>query len=350
MAPPAKRTAKHFPAHIDQEKLPIGVTYVPMGKGRWIYRKGAGRKQRGKEIRFGSSASTLAEIWQFVENLETDSVSTFRGISRKFQDSSDWRTLTPRTQKGYEYLHRTICETTTKTGTKLGDIPLDAWTPGAVRRYIENKSSTSAAAADVRYIKRVFSWAISFDYYLKSNPAKGVMLKNMVSPRTHYAQDKDYCLAIALAPLNVGLAAHLSYLTNKRRTDILNLRRHQISPAGVEFEDSKTGKLSIVGWTDELRETIHVAMEIAGDTLLLFPRYGSPHERMTDSAFDTAWQRVRSCVKLAGGVPFQFKDIRAKHASDLETDDEATEQLLHSGTQVTRRHYRRRPKKIVSLR
>ncbi|MCU7848133.1 MAG: hypothetical protein KZQ89_09035 [Candidatus Thiodiazotropha sp. (ex Lucinoma kastoroae)] len=350
MSPPAKRTANNFPSHIDQGKLPTGVTYVARGKGRWIYRKGSGRKQRGKEIRFGNALSTLAEIWQFVENLETDSISTFRGISLKFQDSADWRILAPRTQKGYTHLHRNVCETMTKTGTKLGDIPLETWTPGSVRRYIENRSSKSAAAADVRYIKRVFSWAISFDYYLKLNPAKGVMLKNMAKPRLHYVQDDDYHLAISVAPLHISLAAHLSFLTNKRRTDILTLTRHQLTADGIEFEDNKTGKLSIVEWSGELSETVSMIKQLAGASMLLFPRTGSPNERIADSAFDTAWQRVRAKVKAEGGIPFQFKDIRAKHASDLETDEEAEEQLLHSGKQITRRHYRRRPKKIHSLR
>jgi integrase len=346
----ALSAAKKFPPHISPDKLPTGITYESRGKGRWIYRKGSGRKHRGKEIRFGNAQSTIAEIWRFVENIESEGLGTFRAISNKFMKSNDWLALAPRTQKGYESLHKTICETKTRSGDKLGDVPLEVWTPGSVRRYMENRPSASSAAADVRYIKRVFSWAISMDYYMQANPAKGVMLKNMVKPRTHYVQDKDYCLAIALAPLDVGLAAHLSYLTNKRRTDILSLTRSQISPQGVEFVDSKTEKQSIVGWSDELRETIKMATETAGDTLLLFPRPGSPNERITDSAFNTAWQRLRARVKAAGGTPFQFKDIRAKHASDLESDDEATEQLMHSGKQVTRRHYRRRPKKLFSIR
>ncbi len=350
MSPPAKRSAKQFPPHIDPDKLPSGVIFDPRGKGRWIYRKGSGRKHRGKAIRFGNARSTLAEIWKFVENLETEGLGTFRAISLKFQQSSDWKSLAPRTQKGYESLHRTVCDTGTRTGDKLGDLPLEAWTPGSIRRYMESRPSQSSAAADVRYIKRVFSWAISMDYYLQANPAKGVILKNMVKPRAHYVQDPDYCLAIALAPLNIALAAHLSYLTNKRRTDILNLQRNQLTAQGIEFVDSKTDKFSIVGWTDELRETVKMAQDLAGDTWLLFPRHGSPGEPITDSAFNTAWQRLRTKVRDAGGVPFQFKDLRAKHASELESDDEATEQLMHSGKQVTVRHYRRRPKKLHSIR
>ncbi|MEW8139561.1 MAG: tyrosine-type recombinase/integrase [Candidatus Thiodiazotropha endolucinida] len=352
MAPLSKRTANHYPSHIDSDKLPANVGYDPRGKGRWYYRKSHGRNNRGTAFRFGSGKTTLAEIWQHVEAIETDTVGTFKGISLKFQESRDWSRLAKRTQDNYLKLHKSICATKTKTGTLLGDIALDAWTPGAVRRYLETraKNSESVATAEIRYIKRVFSWAISMDYYLKANPAKEIKLTRLNPPRTHYVQDADYYLAIAVAPLIVGLAAHMAYLTGRRRTDILNLHRSQLTDDGIEFEENKTGKLTVVAWSDELRATVDMLKSEAGDSVFLFPRRGSPSEPMTDSAFDTAWQRVRTRVKAEDGTPCQFKDIRAKHASDLETDDEASLSLRHSGRSVTRRHYRRRPTKVVSLR
>lgn len=351
-APQIKRTANHFPSHIDPTKLPANVGYDPRGKGRWYYRKGQGRANRGKQLRFGSSKTTLSEIWQFVEGKESNSLSTFRGISLKFQESRDWNNLAARTQNGYLSIHKVVCTSETVSGIKVGDIPLEAWTPGLVRRYLEHraKASESSAAAEVRYIKRVFSWAIGYDYYLKSNPAKGVTLAGMANPRTHYVQDTDFNLAIAVAPLIVALAAHLAYLTGRRRTDLLKLRRTQLTDDGIEFEESKTGKLTVVAWSDELHALVEMLKDEAGDSMFLFPRRGSPSETMTGSAFDTAWQRVRARMKAEGGTPFQFKDIRAKHASDLETDEDATVSLRHSGQSVTRRHYRRRPTKIHSLR
>lgn len=285
--------------------------------------------------------------------MESNSINTFRGISNKFRESRHWKNLAARTQTGYQAIHKVVCSSEILNGIKVGDIPIDAWTPGLVRRYLEHRAKTSEsfAAAEVRYIKRVFSWAIGFDYYLKVNPAKGVTLTGMADPRTHYVQDVDYHLTIAVAPLIVGLAAHLAYLTGRHRTDILNLRRSQLTDEGIEFEESKTGKLTIVAWSDELRATVEMLKHEAGDSMFLFPRRGSLAESMTGSAFDTAWQRIRARVKAEGGTPCQFKDIRAKHASDnIKTDEDATVSLRHSGRSVTRRHYRRRPTKITNLR
>lgn len=353
MTPPAKRTGKHLPSHITGDKLPSGVNYDPRGNGRWEYRKGNGRKDRGKRVRFGSNTTTLAEIWSFVETLSTDHADTLRGISLAFQDSSEWKRLKPRTQNGYTHLHRSICERETRTGTKLGDMPLEAWTPGAVRRYRESRRlvSESAAAAEIRYIKRVFSWAIEYEHFFNENPAKGVSLRGLSKPRTHYVQETDYCIAVAVAPLTIGLAAHLAYLTGRRRTDILKAKRSDITADGLTFTESKTGKETIVEWSDELRSTIEMITKEAGDSIWLFPRKGSIGEPMAGSAFDTAWQRVRGRMKAEGYVPFQFKDIRAKHASDFdEAGGDSTENLGHSDKSVTRKHYLRKPKKVVPLR
>ncbi|MEE9422622.1 MAG: hypothetical protein V3V50_05640 [Gammaproteobacteria bacterium] len=66
---------------------------------------------------------------------------------------------------------------------------------------------------------------------------------------------------------------------------------------------------------------------------------------------DTAWQRVRGKLKAASMIPFQFKDIRAKHATDLEeAGGDATDNLQHSYRGSTKRHYLRKATKAVGLR
>jgi hypothetical protein len=315
------KQGKHYPQHIDPDKLPACVGYEARWGGRWYYRKSRGRGDRGKPLPFGCSLTTLAEIWQHVD--------TFKGISLTFQESEDWMELAAKIRIGYANIHKAVRETETKTGEKLGDVPLDAWSPGTIRRYLAQKGnkSKSSATAHVRYIKRVFSMAISMDYYLKPNPAKEVRIKGATA-RAHYVQDEDYYLAITVAPLSIGLAAHLAYLTGHRRT----------------------GKLTIVDWSDELHATVEIIKSEADASMYLFPRRGAPGERFDDSAFDTAWQRVRGKVRKVGGVPFQFKGIRANHSSDFDTDEEAQHNLRHSSNAVTKRHYRRKPTQVKRIR
>lgn len=282
----------------------------------------------------------MAELWRAVEEITVLPLGTFRAISVDFRKSPDYLELAPGTQKDYANCHKAICERETKSGAMLGDLPLDAWTPGAVRRYRDARveESKSRAAHEIRYLKRVFTWAISYDL-TSTNPAKEIKLKGLADARDHYVQDEDYTALLNIAPWRVAVAAHLAYLTGRRRRDVLSLTKANIQPEGLLIKESKTGKVSLIVWTNELRETVR----ILEDDYSFF--------QISDSGFDTAWQRARQKLKKAGFTPFQFKDLRAKHASDLEeVGGNASENLRHSSQQVTRRHYLHKAKKVVSLR
>ncbi len=186
---------------------------------------------------------------------------------------------------------------------------------------------------------------------MQTNPAKDIKTKNLVKARTHYIEDEDYLAAVNIAPLNIAIMMHLAYLTDRKRTDIVNLHNElNFWPEGILFKESKTDKYALVAWTDELRETVELAKEISNDSDWLFPAR-VPIHHYSLAALDTAWQKLSLQLTEDGFERFQFRDIRAKHASDLENKDgDATVNLLHSGRSVTKRHYLRKPQKVVSLR
>ena len=72
-------------------------------------------------------------------------------------------------------------------------------------------------------------------------------------------------------------------------------------------------------------------------------------ERYTPSGFASLWQALMRRVKASGGEPFQFKDIRAKTASDSASLTEASERLQHSTTAITSARYMRRAARIKPL-
>lgn len=340
-----------YPSHIDPKKLPKNVYYDARGRGRWVYRD---RKAR-KEIRIGGAEITLAELWQTVERLEAGGASTFKTLSLAFQDSPVWSGLAKSTQRDYTLCHNAIAEKKTRGGTLLGDVPLEAWTVGAVRRYRDERAKTtkSRAKKELAYLRRLFAWAVEYEY-MATNPAAAVSTKGMAQARTHYVQDDDYRTLLIHAPLNVALMAHMALLTGRRRQDIVKLRRSDMELEGVFFEESKTDKAALVQWTDELRDLVRLCEKEAGDSIWLFPAR-DPREHYSLSALSSSWgdtmRAIRDDEKVEKFVRFQFKDLRAKHASDLEeAGGDATENLLHSGRGVTKRHYLRKPKKVVSLR
>jgi integrase len=72
-------------------------------------------------------------------------------------------------------------------------------------------------------------------------------------------------------------------------------------------------------------------------------------ERRSASGFQSVWQRsMRKALRdTALTERFTEHDLRAKVGSDLDTDQQATELLAHSSTQLTRKHYRRKGQTVT---
>ena len=134
----------------------------------------------------------------------------------------------------------------------------------------------------------------------------------------------------------------LAYLTGQRPADLLKLSRGDIRDGMLWFTQNKTGKklrINIVGELATLIERITGRQHSVkgGDALL---QDGSG-QRLTYGALRTRFDKARK----AAGVDFQFRDIRAKTATD--TDDLArSQQLLGHKTRAMTEHYTRNRKGV----
>ena len=353
-----------YPSHIDPTKKPPNTRYDDRGRGRWLYRD----REAKKEHRIGNSATTLAELWNSVDALQAGGVKTFKTLSLKFQQSEEWAGLAESTRRDYLLCHKAICGKKTRAGSKLGDVPLSAWTIGAVRRYRDERKKTtkSRAKKEIAYIKRLFAWAVEYEH-MQTNVAAAVSTKGLASVSKEYIGDRDYETFLYLAPLRLALMAHMAYLTGRRRPDILSIRVAHVEREGLFFAESKTDKAAIVCWSPpddpnpppreqtELYQLVQLCIEEAGGSPWLFPKGDDPREHYSLSALSSAWgDTMREIVgnpPSEGFTRFTFKNLRAKHASDLEErGGDATDNLLHSDRGLTERHYLRKRKKVVSLR
>lgn len=59
---------------------------------------------------------------------------------------------------------------------------------------------------------------------------------------------------------------------------------------------------------------------------------------------------MRRALKKGLAERFTFHDLRAKSASDSDSDQEAADRLGHGDVRITRRVYRRLPKRAKPLR
>lgn len=72
-------------------------------------------------------------------------------------------------------------------------------------------------------------------------------------------------------------------------------------------------------------------------------------EKTTCSGFDSIWSRAvdKALAETQLQQRFTDHDLRTKVASDLDTDQQASDLMAHSSLQVTRKHYRLKGQKVA---
>lgn len=215
------------------------------------------------------------------------------------------------------------------------------------RRDAEGKPVPMAARHEIGLLRAALNKSVRWGA-IERNPLTGVELP-AVPTRKRYVTDAELAIARGLASERLRVAIDLAYLTGLRQGDVLGLTRANLTDEGIEVTAGKTGKAMIVTWTDDLREVVKRAKglppQLPGQYLVR-TRTGAPY---TSSGFASLWQALMRRHKAAGGEVFQFKDIRAKTASDSGSLTEASERLQHSTTAITSQRYMRRAARIKPL-
>lgn len=230
----------------------------------------------------------------------------------------------------------------------FGDMRPSDLTPQHAYQYLDRRRAAPIASRhEVALLRAALNKAIRWGA-IDRNPVAGVELP-AVPKRTRYVTDAELAAARELASERLRVAIDLAYLTGLRQGDVLGLTRQCLTDEGIEVTASKTGKAAVITWTDELREVVKRAKalppQLPGQWLVR-TREGA---RYSPSGFASLWQALMRRHKAAGGEVFQFKDIRAKTASDSASLTEASERLQHSTTAITSARYMRKAARIRPL-
>lgn len=233
--------------------------------------------------------------------------------------------------------------------TAFGHAKPDELTPRDVIRYRNARGQKSQVQAnqELSLLSHICSTAVEWEV-LESNPCRDVK-KFRIAPRSHYVEDADYRAMRAASPPRLRVLMDLALLTGQREGDLLALRWDQVGKGGIRFQQGKTGKVLVVGWSDHLRATIAAARALrpVGEAVVCTTE-GAPYS--TDG-FQSLWRRARDRAKAQeNGLrrPFRFHDLRAKSASD-DALAVASLRLGHADTRITDRVYMRAPRKVKAL-
>lgn len=234
----------------------------------------------------------------------------------------------------------------------FGEMSAEEIEPHHVWNFWKARGETEQARHEVRALSVLLTYARQIGARKQENPCFDLGMKG-AKHRTRYVTDEEFLLVRSVAQPMIGYAMDLALIAGMDEGTIRMLERRHITEDGIEFERPKKGDqesaFQLIEWNDELELTVKAILRERPQLrrALICNRKGQPY---TTNGFQSQWQRtMRKAVKAGLQVRFHFHDLRAKSASDDETDQGASDRLGHADVATTRRIYRRLPRRATAL-
>lgn len=223
----------------------------------------------------------------------------------------------------------------------------------------DNAQRANAASKEISRLGRVFRLARVRWGKTTYNPVDGVEYPS-APPRDAYIDDATFIKMREIANPVLRCMMDIASQTGARRGMILDIRVGDIQADHLVVRVSKKKTRSgfeevLYVMTPDLRTALDEALalrravpgckNLQPSDNLFATRNGLPY---TGESFKRLWKSMRDKLGLMSWE-FTFHDIRAKAASDSDSDQDAQKLLVHADANITRRVYRRKSKVINPL-
>lgn len=270
--------------------------------------------------------------WARIEGTEPDpNVRTFDVIAQRYEREV-MPTKAPRTQRD------NLIEMD-RLRAVFGRMLIDLIKPLHVRGYLDKRGQTAKARAnrEKALLSHVFNKAREWGYTDAPNPCQGV--KGFTEAgRDRYVTDDEFKAVRDQADPTVRDAMDLALLTGQRPADVLKILRADIRDGALFIAQNKTGAkraIEVVGELADVLKRITSKPRVRQSAYLIQDDDGKPLSLLAlRGRFDKA--------RKAAGVSFQFRDIRAKTASDTHDLAHSQELLGHKNREMTEHYVRAR--------
>lgn len=216
-------------------------------------------------------------------------------------------------------------------------MPIDAIAPMHVREYMDIRGQAAKVRAnrEKALFSHIFNKAREWGYTALQNPCQGVKGFKETG-RSRYITDAEFDQVKAQAHFTVIDAMDLALLTGQRPADVLKLKRTDIRDGALWIIQNKTGQRLGIEITGELAAVIARINERPRQAISAYLVQDENGQAMTQLALRSRFDKARTLAK----VDFQFRDIRAKAATD--TGDLAHSQKLlgHKNRDMTEHYVR----------
>lgn len=192
-------------------------------------------------------------------------------------------------------------------------------------------------------LRQVFDFALEHQL-VDSNPCVGIR-RHLEQKRTRLITAVEYAAIHEHATERLQVIMDLLRLTGQRVTDVLAIRRGDVTDAGIRFQQRKTGARLTVAWTPELRAAVDRARglnrNVVALTLLHNRRGKAPDYRTIRD------QWARAC-RAAGVEDAHLHDLRAVALTAAEAQGKNPTALAgHTSPAQTKRYLRNRSEPVV---
>lgn len=185
-------------------------------------------------------------------------------------------------------------------------------------------------------LRQVFAYALE-QQLIDTNPAIGVK-RHAEKKRKRLLSPEEYQAIYAQAGPRLQVIMDLCVRTGQRISDVLTIRRADLTNDGIRFEQSKTGAKGTVKWTPELRAVVERAKTLHGNIRALTLLHNRRGKAPDYSTVKIQWDKAR---KAAGIPDATLHDLRAVAATTARKQGKnPTALLMHSSEAQTRRYLR----------
>lgn len=218
-------------------------------------------------------------------------------------------------------------------------MPIDAIAPMHIREYMDIRGQVAKIRAnrEKALFSHMFNKAREWGFTSNQNPCQGVKGYKETG-RSRYITDAEFESVKAHAHFTVVDAMDLALLTGQRPADVLKFKRTDIRDGALWIVQNKTGARLGIEITGELAAVvfrINNRQRQAVGSFLIQDENGQP---LSQSALRSRFDKARTTAK----VDFQFRDIRAKSATDTGDLAHSQKLLAHKNRDMTEHYVRTR--------
>jgi integrase len=304
-------------------------------KGKCYYHVSGSQPRVWRKL--SSDRAEALRLWAQLEGVkEDDSSRTFAVIAARYvREIYPTKAVRTRKDNDKELLHLLRV---------FGHMPIDAIQPMHIREYMDIRGQVAKVRAnrEKALFSHIFNKSREWGYTASQNPCQGVR-GHRETGRDRYVTDEEFTKVKEHAHPTVVDAMDLALLTGQRPADVLKFQRADISGGALWVVQNKTGHrigIEVTGELAMLINRINSRPRNAISPYLIQDQNGQP---LSQSALRSRFDKAR---KMAG-VSFQFRDLRAKTATDTGDLAHSQRLLAHKNRDMTEHYVRSRRGEIV---